>query len=749
VLLALAGCGLFSEQDAEPLLPTRHSVGGEVEGLAGVAVRLTLNGTAASLDVLEDGAFTFPEQVDDGGAYAVAVVQQPAGRQCAVTDGQGTVRGADVTGVRVRCTGPALTVGGTATGVAGATVRLLLNDSIPLEVSADGAFRFPGSLTEGSPYQVTLDSVPVTLSCRLSRASGVARGAPVADVGLGCTPLIPAGAAVVAGRATYDWVPATSSSEGGVRLAYSREEVRPVRRARVELRDATTGLVLASGLTDDAGGYRLPLPLGASVKVRVYARSATASHAPDGTGPERCSGAGWDVRVVDNTRSGAEYAMEGASVHAAATATANLHAPLTFASGGYTARTAAPFALLDTVVSQLELVCAGDPAVALPPVKLNWSPANAPTEGTTGGASGYASGAIGTSHYTRLDGESNIFILGKDGVDTDEYDDHVVAHEFGHFLEDRLYRSDSIGGQHALRDALFAPVAFGEGYGNALSAMVFDDPIYVDTSGAGQGAGFQVDVGVAPQGQDRGTYSETSAQWFLWRLYRARRAAAPATGGFDRLHRVLAEVHRTTPALTTLHSFASGYRALFGPAAEGLQADWAEGLDTPADALCAGSCAGSGGGAGGVADGFDADNDVGAHYASRRTYPLGSTRFQDPDFWRLYRPLLPGTSAATGFDRAVSGGYTVETNKLAFVRAYRVTGLGGPMRVTATTAACGQDVLDLAVYRAGELRAHDFTAAGATAGCPSAAFESVAGETYVVLVRALAATDAWTMSVSP
>jgi hypothetical protein len=46
----------------------------------------------------------------------------------------------------------------------------------------------------------------------------------------------------------------------------------------------------------------------------------------------------------------------------------------------------------------------------------------------------YAAGHIGTSHWNG----SALYILGKADVDTDEFDDHVIVHEWGHYFESTL-----------------------------------------------------------------------------------------------------------------------------------------------------------------------------------------------------------------------------------------------------------------------------------------------------------------------
>jgi hypothetical protein len=122
-------------------------------------------------------------------------------------------------------------------------------------------------------------------------------------------------------------------------------------------------------------------------------------------------------------------------------------------------------------------------------------------------------GEIKTSHYS----DNQLYILGKENVDTDEYDDHVVAHEWGHYFESRFSRSDSLGDDHSIGDKLDPRVAFGEGLGNAISGMVTDDIHYVDTNGNLQGVvGVYMDLSSSSGDTvSVGWFSEDSVQYIL------------------------------------------------------------------------------------------------------------------------------------------------------------------------------------------------------------------------------------------
>jgi hypothetical protein len=80
-----------------------RAVGGVVSGLpAGTSVTLQNNG--ADPVVVANGPFSFPTLVPTGSSYNVAVLQQPSGRTCTVTQASGTVQAVDVTSVVVTCT---------------------------------------------------------------------------------------------------------------------------------------------------------------------------------------------------------------------------------------------------------------------------------------------------------------------------------------------------------------------------------------------------------------------------------------------------------------------------------------------------------------------------------------------------------------------------------------------------------------------------------------------------------------------
>jgi len=86
---------------------------------------------------------------------------------------------------------------------------------------------------------------------------------------------------------------------------------------------------------------------------------------------------------------------------------------------------------------------------------------------------------------------SGLFLLGDDD-DSDGYDDTVILHEAGHWIEDVIGRSDSPGGDHD-GSPTNPTLAWSEGFATYFSMAMTDQPIYSD-SNAGGGFAFNGDT---------------------------------------------------------------------------------------------------------------------------------------------------------------------------------------------------------------------------------------------------------------
>jgi hypothetical protein len=347
------------------------------------------------------------------------------------------------------------------------------------------------------------------------------------------------GTVTVSGQVTFDRVPAIA----GQGLVYAETVAQPARGVTVELLQA--GVVRSSTTTDAAGRYSFKdAPQDSDVSVRVRAEML------------RIGTPSWNFRVVDNVNGEALYTLAGAVFNTGtADVTRNLHAASGWTGAAYTAtRSAAPFAILDVAYDAVQLVLTAAPLTTFPALRFHWSTANVPVAGT-------APGEIGSSRYRA---DVGILLLGAADQDTDEYDRHVIAHEFGHYLEHRFSRSDSIGGPHALTDQVDMRLAFGEAWGSAFAAMVTGEPVYVDSHSAGQAHAFSFDLEQTPGrlNPNPGWFNEESLQSLIYDLYDNGRDRPPGSLiidevalGFGPIWRALTNEQRTTRALTSVFPF--------------------------------------------------------------------------------------------------------------------------------------------------------------------------------------------------
>ena len=342
----------------------------------------------------------------------------------------------------------------------------------------------------------------------------------------------------VSGKVTFDMVPVAVSG-AQPRLNYAATARQPARSIVVEAIDGNSQEVLATASTNATGDYTLVAPNNRSVFIRALAKmnSIGTSAAP--------------FTVVDNTDGGAQWTTDGAVFGSGTvpTLTQNLNAGSGWTGTAYdnAQRAAGPFAILDTVYQAAQKVIGSDVAVAFPQLELNWSPNNITSNGNR------ALGQIGTSFFafstTNGVPTRQIYVLGFANNDTDEYDRHVVAHEFGHYLQSAFSRDDSVGGLHGQSDRLDMRVAFSEGWGNAWSGIALANPVYADTNGRNQVGGLSFNVS-QDDSTNPGWFKEASVQKVFWDF-----SNSPAIG-FTQVWSALKNGLTQSAALAGIHSYA-------------------------------------------------------------------------------------------------------------------------------------------------------------------------------------------------
>lgn len=364
----------------------------------------------------------------------------------------------------------------------------------------------------------------------------------------------PAPVVTISGIMQYEIPPPNANCNG---LNFGNIQLRPIRQATVQILDDTGTIVLDSDVTDDLGAYSVTVLASTNVILRVRAEIIK------GGNPS------WDVQVRNNVVDPTDpsppalgqrpiYVMDTAVMDSGVIdQTLN---PIIATTGWDGAsftnpRVAAPFAVLDAIYNGISLVVTADPNANFVPLDAFWSPENTATDGLP---QDIDAGELGTSFY-RGDIDS-LFLLGKEGVDVEEFDEHVIIHEWGHYFEDSFSRSDSIGGSHGVGNKLDMRVAFGEGFATALSGIALNNSSYCDTLWFGnQLSGFEIDI-ESEGGGTAGWFNEISAMKIIYDLWDTDDDVAGADNssiGFGPIFTVMTGAQAATPAFTSIFPFAT------------------------------------------------------------------------------------------------------------------------------------------------------------------------------------------------
>jgi hypothetical protein len=218
---------------------------------------------------------------------------------------------------------------------------------------------------------------------------------------------------------------------------------QPSRHVRVEVVRSLDGAVVGSGWTDAAGVARVRYEEHAGQSYAVRALSLVEE--PLG---------GRQARVRDRSSSGALYALRGAA-WSAGSVPGEGQRLVARAEGG----AGGAFHIADVAVTGLAFVSSYSDKEA-PRLDFRWQAGRAFDCGSCYG--------------------EDVVMLGGQVEDTDEYDDVIILHEFGHWFVHRFSDDDSPAGPH--RDRQVSPrLAYGEGLAYFFAGMVLGDPVVVDT----------------------------------------------------------------------------------------------------------------------------------------------------------------------------------------------------------------------------------------------------------------------------
>lgn len=405
--------------------------------------------------------------------------------------------------------------------------------------------------------------VPAVLEFRVTVSDGTFSDNDVVSV----TVREPAAAAFVTinGNLQYEFVPPNPNCQG---LNFAATVNRPIRGATVQIVDTATRELLGTTASDDNGNYSIAdIPENTSVDVLILAELKAGMGAVS-----------WDVTVRDNFipnandadsdpppfRNGPQYAMSTTIDSGTVPVTLDLVAETGWDGLAYSRdRSAGPFAVLDAIYAGMNFVADVDPTVSFDPLTAYWSINNKLV--STG--LDVSAGELTASFYRP--GDQEMFLTGDAATDTEEFDEHVTVHEWGHYFEDVLSRADSTGGPHAIGDRLDARLAWSEGWATALAGMALTEPVYCDTGPAGAGTGFG--IGSESGSYDpRGWYDEISVVRLLYDLFDATNVEDGNNDdiaiGFEPIYQTMIGELAVTDSFATVFSFATALRARLDPA---------------------------------------------------------------------------------------------------------------------------------------------------------------------------------------
>lgn len=350
----------------------------------------------------------------------------------------------------------------------------------------------------------------------------------------------------ITGTATFQWRKTFGNLIAGG-LGSIEATTKPIRRAEVRAKNAA-GTVVQCGVTDGSGNFSLDLPGNTGTYTIEVNSRALNDYAK--------------VSVLNKPEFNQFYTITTTVASSSTTSVGTMTAPASTSANVI----AGAFNILDQIVdanAYLKTNVGTGTCSSMGCTEINVAPkVNAYwVAGFNPGS--YVGTSSGLSFY--LPGYSRLFILG--GIngnttesDTDHFDNSIILHEFAHFLEDQVFKSDSPGGSHDGQSVIDPRLAWSEGWGNFFQAAVRNSADYVDSQGNSDGSTsliFDADIEDStnnsyddpkPGGSDlskgygtngEGNFREFSVSRVLWDSIDTVNDSESITGGFPELWSVV------------------------------------------------------------------------------------------------------------------------------------------------------------------------------------------------------------------
>ncbi len=262
----------------------------------------------------------------------------------------------------------------------------------------------------------------------------------------------------ITGNATYQY---RTNGNGAVAAA------KPIRHAEVRVTNSS-GTIIQCGETDSSGAFSLSLPSdGSTALVSVTSRSDNNFV---------------KAYILNNPTQNLFHSISKSVTLNSSQNIGTLNASATDSLEG------GAFNILDKILDTNSYLrtqtanCQGSfanctPFTVAPLVYTYWAKGVNP---------GQYFGLAALSFF--LPDRNHLYILGGvngdvDNSDTDHFDDTIIVHEYGHYLENVYSKTDSPGGPHNADNILDPRLAWSEAWANFLQAVVTGNPVYRDTFG--------------------------------------------------------------------------------------------------------------------------------------------------------------------------------------------------------------------------------------------------------------------------
>jgi hypothetical protein len=265
--------------------------------------------------------------------------------------------------------------------------------------------------------------------------------------------------------------------------------------------------VLASDTTDNNGNFSVRVPLQGTINIKIRALAENGN-----------------AQVVD-VDSGKEYAVATDDFTVKPQDDVERNVTATDHASDHD-RGSGPFNIVAVISKANAFLHIVAPGLVIPPVVIRWS--------TT---------YDGDTYFDATTNPPQAFINGVREEDSDEFDDSVIIHEYGHFIAAKFSRDDSPGGAHSLGEKKDPRLAWSEGWANFFSSSVRNDPKYVDTLDVNGMRSFSFSLNVDVwRNESPGFWSEHTVGSSLWGIFAKPAVSGPQAHlgfGFEPIWRLL------------------------------------------------------------------------------------------------------------------------------------------------------------------------------------------------------------------